>query len=297
MNLLNQWVGSILCFLIFMTMITILLPSKKYERYLRFFAGMVLILLVIQPLTGSFRLEDRIAYYFEAISFQKESQDLNRQILGIEEERLKRVIAEYEHAVEQDVAAMAEDLGFLAEEVDVTIEGDQDMEDYGKVTHVFLRVVWEEEGWETKDGSETRGEPGGRGEAGSRGESGAGGEKERATEETIVEPVEIAGIAVADIGAAADQAGENRGTDEWAAENRAAAGQAAENQPAAGQNVKNQPAPDQAAANPTSDSQEDSLEAGSRNTQANEELRKLRRKVERYYGLESKEVELELKVR
>ena len=51
MKVVYQWISSILCFLIFITMVIALLPAKKYEKYIRFFTGMMLILLVISPLT------------------------------------------------------------------------------------------------------------------------------------------------------------------------------------------------------------------------------------------------------
>ena len=60
MKVVYQWISSILCFLIFITMVIALLPAKKYEKYIRFFTGMMLILLVISPLTKGLRLEDRI---------------------------------------------------------------------------------------------------------------------------------------------------------------------------------------------------------------------------------------------
>ncbi len=74
MKVVYQWISSILCFLIFITMVIALLPAKKYEKYIRFFTGMMLILLVISPLTKGLRQEDRIAYYFETITIKKESQ-------------------------------------------------------------------------------------------------------------------------------------------------------------------------------------------------------------------------------
>lgn len=140
-----QWVSSILCFLIFVYGIKALLPSKKYEKYIRFFTGMILILLVIQPVMGGLKLEDRLAYYFENISFQRESEDLKREILGIESQRLERVIEEYEGAVERDVEAMAKDMGFQVERVEVSIEKEQGAQDYGTVTHIRM-VLGKEEG-------------------------------------------------------------------------------------------------------------------------------------------------------
>ena len=144
MKVVYQWISSILCFLIFITMVIALLPAKKYEKYIRFFTGMMLILLVISPLTKGLRLEDRIAYYFETITFQKESQDLEREILGIETQRLLRVIEEYEGAVERDIKGMAEDQGFCVESVKATIESDRDEEKYGTVTYIAMVVSKDE---------------------------------------------------------------------------------------------------------------------------------------------------------
>ena len=44
---LYEWIRNITYYLIFMTVVTNLLPDKKYEKYFRLFAGMVLILLAV----------------------------------------------------------------------------------------------------------------------------------------------------------------------------------------------------------------------------------------------------------
>ena len=57
MGAVSEWAGSILSFLILITVIRGILPSKKYEPYLRLFSGLMLILLVLQPVTGGLGLE------------------------------------------------------------------------------------------------------------------------------------------------------------------------------------------------------------------------------------------------
>ena len=59
MGAVSEWAGSILSFLILITVIRGILPSKKYEPYLRLFSGLMLILLVLQPVTGGLGLESR----------------------------------------------------------------------------------------------------------------------------------------------------------------------------------------------------------------------------------------------
>ena len=69
-----RWVSNIVYYLIFVTIITNLLPAGKYEKYLRLFAGCILILLVLQPLTGGLRLDEKINAIFRSVSFENEER-------------------------------------------------------------------------------------------------------------------------------------------------------------------------------------------------------------------------------
>lgn len=52
MTAVYEWVRNITYYMIFITVVGNLLADSKYEKYLRFFAGIILILLVLKPLTG-----------------------------------------------------------------------------------------------------------------------------------------------------------------------------------------------------------------------------------------------------
>lgn len=156
MSGLYRWVGNIVFYLIFITVVINLLPNKKYEKYLKLFSGMVFILLVLQPLTGGLRLEDRIAYYFETITIKNESADLKKELTGMEQQRLSQMITQYEEAVAKDVEAMAIDMEFYPVYTDITIDGDQGSESFGTVTHIRMAVTRdapEETGAGTSSGS------------------------------------------------------------------------------------------------------------------------------------------------
>lgn len=121
-----------------------LLPGKKYAKFVKFFAGIVLILLVLQPLAGSAQLEEVVARYYEAFVFQNQADDLKREILGVEKQRLEQIFRQYEQAIEADVSLMAADAGFTAEECQVVISRDEGTEAFGTVERIALRVRWEE---------------------------------------------------------------------------------------------------------------------------------------------------------
>lgn len=144
MSALYSWVGNIVFYLIFITVAVNLLPNKKYEKYLKLFSGMVFILLVLKPLTGGLRLEDKIAYYFETITLQNDSEDLKKELTGMEQQRLGQMINQYEEAVAQDVEAMALDMEFHPVYTDITIDGNQDSSKFGTVIHIYMTVTREE---------------------------------------------------------------------------------------------------------------------------------------------------------
>ena len=160
MEAVYGWIRNLIGFFLFVTVIEHLLPGDSYRKYVRLFSGMVMILLVLKPLSQKLQIEERIARYYESFVFRYEADELKENILGIEEQRLEQMIAQYEEAVELDVKQMAEDMGFVVRDCRVKIDGEESSERFGTVTRIFLTVS----------------------------EESADGEKETATE--MVEPVE-----------------------------------------------------------------------------------------------------------
>ncbi len=140
MGAVSEWAGSILSFLILITVIRGILPSKKYEPYLRLFSGLMLILLVLQPVTGGLGLEKQIDRAFEAFSFRMDHEELNTRVLGIEKERQEQILKIYENDVAGHVTAMAGEQGIQAESAQVKINGDPESTDYGKVVSVKVKL-------------------------------------------------------------------------------------------------------------------------------------------------------------
>lgn len=151
MEELFSWIRNITYYLIFITVVSNLLPDKKYEKYIKLFAGMVLILLVLKPITEGLRLDDTLAYYFEAISLKKEAGELTGKLSDMEEKRLETMIARYEEAVETDLKSMAETDGFGCRTSMAEIEQDQESSTFGHVVRVTMVLVPGGPGEEAKD--------------------------------------------------------------------------------------------------------------------------------------------------
>lgn len=135
-----NWVKNIVYYLIFMTIITNLLPAGKYEKYLRLFAGCILILLVMQPLTGGLRMEEKIGAIFRSLSFENEAGELQGELDEMEQKRLDQLIVQYEKSAADELIRMAGEEGISAVAASVVIEGDSESPDFGKVKKIALKL-------------------------------------------------------------------------------------------------------------------------------------------------------------
>ncbi|MEF9940561.1 MAG: stage III sporulation protein AF [Clostridium sp.] len=136
MDGLYHWVSNIVYYLIMITMIINLLPSGKYEKYLQLFAGCILILLVIQPVTRGLRLEEKMAAIFENLTFENRAEEIQADLDGMENRRMKELIKNYENVAAKDIERMISAKGFEVKEVSVKIGEDEDNLDFGKIKQI-----------------------------------------------------------------------------------------------------------------------------------------------------------------
>lgn len=57
--MLTQWIQKIISMLLVMSAVLQVIPGKDYEKYIRFFCGLVLILLALSPVAALKGLESR----------------------------------------------------------------------------------------------------------------------------------------------------------------------------------------------------------------------------------------------
>ena len=100
------------------------MPAHKYEKYIRLFAGCILLLIVLKPLTDGLRLEDRLNYLFTSLSFENEAGELKSKMDEIEVRRRNMVLSQYEAEASKEAVRLASEAGFSVEKADVELEKD-----------------------------------------------------------------------------------------------------------------------------------------------------------------------------
>ena len=121
MKAVENWVRDIVFYMIFVTMVMNLLPDPKYEKYLRLFAGAVMILLAFGPVLRITGMETAMAGIFEKITFENDVRTLKEELGAADERRIREFYGRYRAAAEADIRSMAEHDGLECESVSVDV--------------------------------------------------------------------------------------------------------------------------------------------------------------------------------
>ena len=138
MNGVYEWVRNMAGYLILMTMIVNLLPNRTYEKYLRLFAGIVFMLLVLSPFSDLSGVNGQMEEAFARLTFQNDAKMLRREIERVDERQMKQLIERYQETIETEVKQIAEGMHMTCNAVEVEIENRVSESEFGRVR--FLKI-------------------------------------------------------------------------------------------------------------------------------------------------------------
>ncbi len=139
MSYIYGWVKNLVCFYLLLTVILHLLPKKNYQKYVRFFSGMLLTILVTSPVLSLMGNEEILREKINQAGFFQELDNLKLDTEHLEDGQKERYLREYEKALEMDVGRMAEQKQLTVSKSDVHLS-----EDY-QVESIELTASFEEE--------------------------------------------------------------------------------------------------------------------------------------------------------
>ena len=143
-EILLEWARNIIFFMVFLSVISHLLADRSYEKYIRFFAGMVLILITISPLKGGLDFQEQAGILFEEFSDFWEKQQAGEVLADVDKNRMGMFFSEYKKETEKRIGEMAEAEGFVCRGAEVTLQERSESSDYGRVEKIRLHLKKEE---------------------------------------------------------------------------------------------------------------------------------------------------------
>ena len=114
-----QWIKNLAVYYILLTVIMHLIPEEKYARYVRFFMGMFLILMLCIPIAKIWNRGSDLLLEFEAAYYREESQMLQQNAQNIQELYLQEG---YEAEIRKQMLRVFENTDIKLADVVVHIE-------------------------------------------------------------------------------------------------------------------------------------------------------------------------------
>lgn len=137
MNVILEWVCDIAVYLILVTIILQVIP-KRFRKYISFFTGVLLIILIISPVTGLFNADVKLADYFEIEGMRQALSDMEDMIKFTENVSEEKLIESYNGQIKENVAELIKEYGFRITDIQVGWNLDGEAEGYGSITGIYV---------------------------------------------------------------------------------------------------------------------------------------------------------------
>ena len=136
MSGINDWVVGIVAFIIIMTVVSHLIGGIKFFKYIKFFMGIILILIVINPAGKFFSLEDIYDNILNICEGKLEISELKAELSTGISEYTSNIMSAYRETISQTVGDIVSEDGYDVAQIDADIDENEESESYGKINNI-----------------------------------------------------------------------------------------------------------------------------------------------------------------
>lgn len=115
------WMQNLAFFFIFMTAVLNCIPDGQYRKYVRFFLGLVLLIVLSTPLLKLFSQDELLTRELSRAVLEQEAWDAENMQITVEGLQEKYFWDAYEQELEQQIASLLEGRGIGVRSVEVQI--------------------------------------------------------------------------------------------------------------------------------------------------------------------------------
>ncbi len=76
---LYEWIRSLAYYMVLMTAILQVIPNKEYQKYIQFYMGLIIVLMLCTPLIKILGLEDDFYSLYHSSAYQLEIQEIEEK--------------------------------------------------------------------------------------------------------------------------------------------------------------------------------------------------------------------------
>ncbi|MFP3155416.1 stage III sporulation protein AF [Lachnospiraceae bacterium ZAX-1] len=136
MGIIYAWVKNIVYFYIFITAVLHMLPKDSYQKYVRFFCGMILVVMLLTPILNIIYKKDYLEEKISYENFWQEMDNMQLDIEKIEAIHQEAYLLQYEAAIGEDISLMAEENEIYVNQIQVTLKEDYTIKQVAMSVHL-----------------------------------------------------------------------------------------------------------------------------------------------------------------
>lgn len=115
---LYEWTQNLAFYMVLITVVLHVVPDSGYKKYIRFFTGMVLILMIVTPILRIFGMDSQIVNFYQSREYEKRLKEIEEAAGNLEDVDSLGMLEEIqEHA--QKETEKQEDDSIVVEEIQV----------------------------------------------------------------------------------------------------------------------------------------------------------------------------------
>ncbi|MEG1992522.1 MAG: stage III sporulation protein AF [Acetivibrio sp.] len=148
MTLLLDTVRNLAMYLIFITIIKNLLGDSNYGKYVEFFMGIVLILIVLKPLSKALHTEGILEAYFNFQEINFEIKEAQNALYDGEEKVNDAILKNAEEQMKEQIINLAREEGLYVRNSKIMLSGKED--DFGRLKKIELWLSYDKDSGKIK---------------------------------------------------------------------------------------------------------------------------------------------------
>ncbi len=73
-----KWIENIMYYLVIFTVAIQLIPNNTYKKYIRFFMGLILIIMIARPIADLFGMQNSFREFYEAAEYHQKKEEIEK---------------------------------------------------------------------------------------------------------------------------------------------------------------------------------------------------------------------------
>lgn len=131
-----EWIRNIVCCLCLFHVFLQILPGGNFKKYVRFFGGLLLILLALEPLADAMHMAESFERAWRLESLREQAEDIRVMGEGMEELRSEKIHEAYQEEIKRQVEEVVRAYGMVPEKTELVFSQEE-----GQSLHISEAVL------------------------------------------------------------------------------------------------------------------------------------------------------------